>query len=69
MPNTICWYMGPYSADAFFARNQQQKFDAVLAMYHDQGLIPFKSLAYGEGINFTAGLAGHPDFTRSWNCF
>lgn len=47
---------GPYSADAFFARNQQQKFDAVLAMYHDQGLIPFKSLAYGEGINFTAGL-------------
>jgi 4-hydroxythreonine-4-phosphate dehydrogenase len=47
---------GPYSSDAFFARNQQQKFDAVLAMYHDQGLIPFKSLAYGEGINFTAGL-------------
>jgi 4-hydroxythreonine-4-phosphate dehydrogenase len=47
---------GPFSADAFFARNQQQKFDAVLAMYHDQGLIPFKSLAFGEGINFTAGL-------------
>jgi 4-hydroxythreonine-4-phosphate dehydrogenase len=47
---------GPYSADAFFARNQQQKFDAVLAMYHDQGLIPFKSLAYGEGVNYTAGL-------------
>ncbi len=47
---------GPYSADAFFARNQQQKFDGVLAMYHDQGLIPFKSLAYGEGINYTAGL-------------
>jgi 4-hydroxythreonine-4-phosphate dehydrogenase len=47
---------GPFSADAFFARNQQQKFDAVLAMYHDQGLIPFKSLAPGEGINFTAGL-------------
>jgi 4-hydroxythreonine-4-phosphate dehydrogenase len=47
---------GPYSADAFFAHNQQQKFDAVLAMYHDQGLIPFKSLATGEGINYTAGL-------------
>jgi len=47
---------GPYSADAFFARNQQQKFDGVLAMYHDQGLIPFKSMAFGEGINFTAGL-------------
>ena len=47
---------GPYSADAFFARNQQQKFDAVLAMYHDQGLIPFKSLSVGEGVNYTAGL-------------
>jgi 4-hydroxythreonine-4-phosphate dehydrogenase len=47
---------GPYSADAFFARGQHQKFDAVLAMYHDQGLIPFKTLASGEGVNFTAGL-------------
>jgi 4-hydroxythreonine-4-phosphate dehydrogenase len=47
---------GPYPSDAFFARNQQQKFDAVLAMYHDQGLIPFKSFAIGEGINYTAGL-------------
>ena len=47
---------GPYSADAFFARNQQRKFDAVLAMYHDQGLIPFKSLSTGEGVNYTAGL-------------
>jgi len=49
---------GPYSADAFFARGQYEKFDAVLAMYHDQGLIPFKSLAMGEGVNYTAGLAG-----------
>jgi 4-hydroxythreonine-4-phosphate dehydrogenase len=48
--------MGPFSADAFFARGQYNKFDAVLAMYHDQGLIPFKSLAFGEGTNFTAGL-------------
>ncbi len=47
---------GPFSADAFFARGQHEKFDAVLAMYHDQGLIPFKSLAYGEGVNYTAGL-------------
>ncbi len=47
---------GPYSADAFFARRQHEKFDAVLAMYHDQGLIPFKSLALGEGVNYTAGL-------------
>ena len=48
--------VGPFPADAFFARGHQKKFDAVLAMYHDQGLIPFKSLAMGEGINFTAGL-------------
>lgn len=49
---------GPYPADAFFARGQHERFDAVLAMYHDQGLIPFKSLAIGEGVNFTAGLPG-----------
>ncbi|MFM6925722.1 MAG: 4-hydroxythreonine-4-phosphate dehydrogenase PdxA [Ferruginibacter sp.] len=49
---------GPYPADAFFARGQHEKFDAVLAMYHDQGLIPFKSLAIGEGVNYTAGLNG-----------
>jgi 4-hydroxythreonine-4-phosphate dehydrogenase len=49
---------GPYSADAFFARGSYEKFDAVLAMYHDQGLIPFKSLAIGEGINYTAGISG-----------
>ncbi|MBS1744128.1 MAG: 4-hydroxythreonine-4-phosphate dehydrogenase PdxA [Bacteroidetes bacterium] len=47
---------GPYSADAFFARGQHEKFDAVLAMYHDQGLIPFKSMAIGDGVNFTAGI-------------
>lgn len=47
---------GPYSADAFFARGQFEKFDGVLAMYHDQGLIPFKSMAIGEGVNYTAGL-------------
>ena len=49
---------GPFSADAFFARGLHEKFDAVLAMYHDQGLIPFKSLANGEGINYTAGMQG-----------
>ena len=47
---------GPYSADAFFARRYHERFDAVLAMYHDQGLIPFKALALSEGVNFTAGL-------------
>ncbi|RAJ85957.1 4-hydroxythreonine-4-phosphate dehydrogenase [Chitinophaga dinghuensis] len=48
---------GPYSADAFFARQMYNQFDGVLAMYHDQGLIPFKSLGNGEGTNFTAGLS------------
>ena len=48
---------GPYSADAFFARRNYSSFDAVLAMYHDQGLIPFKAIAMGEGVNFTAGLS------------
>jgi 4-hydroxythreonine-4-phosphate dehydrogenase len=49
---------GPYSADSFFARGQHERFDGVLALYHDQGLIPFKSLSNGEGVNFTAGLEG-----------
>ncbi len=48
--------VGPYSADAFFARRSFERFDAVLAMYHDQGLIPFKALAISDGINYTAGL-------------
>jgi len=47
---------GPYSADGFFGTNQYIKYDAILAMYHDQGLIPFKTLAFENGVNFTAGL-------------
>jgi len=47
---------GPYSADGFFATNQFRKFDAILAMYHDQGLIPFKTISFEKGVNFTAGL-------------
>jgi 4-hydroxythreonine-4-phosphate dehydrogenase len=54
--NNNMMVIGPYSADAFFARRNFQRFDAVLAMYHDQGLIPFKTLAVGEGVNYTAGL-------------
>ncbi len=49
---------GPYSPDAFFAHGHHERFDGVLAMYHDQGLIPFKSLSIGEGVNFTAGISG-----------
>jgi 4-hydroxythreonine-4-phosphate dehydrogenase len=56
--NNNIMVIGPYSADAFFARRSFERFDAVLAMYHDQGLIPFKTLATGEGVNFTAGLPG-----------
>ena len=47
---------GPYSADGFFGSSTYKEFDAILAMYHDQGLIPFKSLTFENGINFTAGL-------------
>jgi len=47
---------GPYPSDGFFGMMHQHKFDGVLAMYHDQGLIPFKSLAFSTGVNFTAGL-------------
>lgn len=48
---------GAYPADGFFAKNQHRKFDCVLAMYHDQGLIPFKAFSFGEGVNYTAGLS------------
>ena len=48
---------GPYAADGFFGAGQFNKFDGVLAMYHDQGLIPFKALTFGSGVNFTAGLS------------
>jgi 4-hydroxythreonine-4-phosphate dehydrogenase len=47
---------GPYPADGFFASSGYKQFDAVLAMYHDQGLIPFKTLCFEDGVNFTAGL-------------
>lgn len=47
---------GPYSADGFFGTRNYKNFDLVMAMYHDQGLIPFKSIAFDDGINYTAGL-------------
>jgi len=47
---------GPYPSDGFFATLQYRKFDGVMAMYHDQGMIPFKLLSFENGINFTAGL-------------
>lgn len=49
------WAFGPYSADGFFGSGKYRNFDAILGMYHDQGLIPFKSLDM-DGVNFTAGL-------------
>jgi len=48
--------LGPYSADGFFGSGQFKKFDGILAMYHDQGLIPFKTVSMETGVNFTAGL-------------
>jgi 4-hydroxythreonine-4-phosphate dehydrogenase len=48
---------GPYAADSFFGSGTHRQFDAVLAAYHDQGLIPFKTLSFGKGVNFTAGLS------------
>ena len=47
---------GPFSADGFFGSDEYSKYDAILAMYHDQGLIPFKTLAFEGGVNYTAGL-------------
>jgi 4-hydroxythreonine-4-phosphate dehydrogenase len=47
---------GPYAADGFFGNETYKKFDGVLAMYHDQGLIPFKTIAFNDGVNYTAGL-------------
>lgn len=47
---------GPYAADSFFGSKNYQNFDGILAMYHDQGLAPFKTLSFGGGVNFTAGL-------------
>ena len=47
---------GPFAADGFFGSRKHLEYDAILAMYHDQGLIPFKTLTFGSGVNFTAGL-------------
>ena len=61
---------GPYPADGFFGMAHQRKFDAVLAMYHDQGLIPFKAMAFETGVNFTAGLPivrTSPDHGTAYN--
>jgi 4-hydroxythreonine-4-phosphate dehydrogenase len=50
-------FYGPYPADGFFGNGSYRQFDGVLAMYHDQGLIPFKTLAFNDGVNYTAGLS------------
>lgn len=49
-------FFGPFPSDGFFGSKEYKKYDAVLAMYHDQGLIPFKNVTFGSGVNFTAGL-------------
>ena len=50
------YVFGPYAADSFFGSKNYKNFDAIIAAYHDQGLIPFKTLSFGHGVNFTAGL-------------
>ena len=47
---------GPFSADTFFVNENYKKYDGIIASYHDQGLIPFKTISFGKGVNFTAGL-------------
>lgn len=47
---------GPYAADSFFGSGNYKNFDGIIAAYHDQGLIPFKTLSFGKGVNYTAGL-------------
>ncbi|TLV02773.1 4-hydroxythreonine-4-phosphate dehydrogenase PdxA [Dyadobacter luticola] len=62
--------VGPFPADGFFAAGTYKQYDAVLAMYHDQGLIPFKTLSFNEGVNFTAGLSAvrtSPDHGTAYN--
>ena len=48
---------GPFAADSFFTSKKLKEYDAILAIYHDQGLIPFKTISFGNGVNFTAGLS------------
>jgi len=48
--------VGPFAADGFFGSSNYRKFDGIVAMYHDQGLVPFKALTFGSGVNYTAGL-------------
>ena len=52
---------GPFSSDGFFGNKEYKRFDAIISIYHDQGLVPFKLLSFGEGVNFTAGL----DYVRT----
>jgi 4-hydroxythreonine-4-phosphate dehydrogenase len=64
------YVFGPYPADGFFGMMHQTKFDGIIAMYHDQGLIPFKSIAFSTGVNFTAGLPvirTSPDHGTAYN--
>jgi 4-hydroxythreonine-4-phosphate dehydrogenase len=61
---------GPFAADSFFGSDSYKNFDGILAMYHDQGLAPFKTLSFGEGVNYTAGLSKirtSPDHGTAYN--
>ena len=57
MSNDNCYIDGPFPADSFFARANWRNYDGILAMFHDQGLIPMKMISENGGVNFTAGLS------------
>jgi 4-hydroxythreonine-4-phosphate dehydrogenase len=62
--------VGPFPADGFFGSGQYKEFDGILAMYHDQGLGPFKALAFDDGVNYTGGLSivrTSPDHGTAYN--
>lgn len=70
LPDKNIVAFGPYSPDGIFGSGEYKKFDAILAMYHDQGLIPFKTIAFETGVNFTAGLPyvrTSPDHGTAYN--
>ena len=61
---------GPFASDSFFGSDAYKKYDAIIASYHDQGLIPFKTLTFGKGVNYTAGLnvvRTSPDHGTAYN--
>ena len=60
--------IGPLPADTMFHKSARKTYDVAICMYHDQALIPAKSLAFDKAVNVHTGLAFHTHFPRSWHC-